>query len=151
MAKRGATRGAAQVEYVALPPRGSVRGCMTYRDELVRHRVISADGHDIAVATVTPHEGCAEYVTTACPVQQGYLVMVRQPICELHSASADAASDLHERLVRVLAEAGAGVVRARRTLAARRRAEGREVQELGTFMLATELPGADASMAAASL
>ena len=63
--------------YVAQPPVGSVRSCMPYRDELLRHRVITADGHDFAVATHKRPNGKG-YITGAYPVQHGYLVMVRQ-------------------------------------------------------------------------
>lgn len=108
--------------YVAQPPAGSVRTSMPYRDELLRHRVITADGHDYAVATHKRPRGKG-YITGAYPVQHGYLVMVRQPLCELRSEDADSARYEHEQLVQVLAEAGIGVVRARRALAARQRAE----------------------------
>jgi hypothetical protein len=145
VAKRGTTWGvgAARAEYIAQPPRGSVRSCMPYRDELAHHRVISADGHDVAVATIELRGSRTGHLTGAYPVQQGYLVMVRQPLCELHSADVDTARENHERLVRVLAEAGVGVVRARRMLAARRHAEGKEAREGGTFSLAAELFGQD--------
>ena len=113
--------------YVTQPPAGSVRSCMPYRDELLRHRVITADGHDFAVATHT-RPGGNGYITGAYPVQQGYLVMVRQPLCELRSDDAASARVEHEQLVQVLAEAGIGVVRARRTLAARQRAEKAELR-----------------------
>src|SRR5579862_5654848 len=106
-------------------PRGSVRPCDLYAGELLRHRIITADGHDVAVVT-SPRAGQkSALVTVAYPVQHGYLVMVRQPICTLRSGDEASARDTHERLVRVLAEAGVGVVRARRALAARRRAEHR--------------------------
>lgn len=112
--------------YMTQPPVGSVRTCMPYRDELLRHRVITADGHDFAVATHMRPRGKG-FVTGAYPVQQGYLVMVRQPLCELRSDDADSARSEHEQLVQVLAEAGIGVVRARRALAARQRAEKAEL------------------------
>ena len=106
---------------LAQPPAGSVRTCLTYRDELLRHRVMTPDGRDFAVAThMRPGGG---YITGAYPVQQGYLVMVRQPLCEVRSDDRDGALNEHEQLVQVLAEAGIGVVRARRALAARQRAE----------------------------
>lgn len=113
--------------YMTQPPAGSVRSCMPYRDELLRHRVITADGHDFAVATHT-RAGGKGYITGAYPVQQGYLVMVRQPLCEIRSDDADSARNEHEQLVQVLAEAGIGVVRARRALAARQRAEKAELR-----------------------
>lgn len=108
--------------YVAQPPVGSVRSCMPYRDELLRHRVITADGHDFAVATHKRPNGKG-YITGAYPVQHGYLVMVRQALTEVRSDDAEGARNEHEQLVQVLAEAGIGVVRARRALAARQRAE----------------------------
>ena len=103
------------------PTTGSVRTCMTYRDELLRHRVMTPDGRDFAVAThMRPSGG---YITGAYPVQHGYLVMVRQALTEVRSDDAEGARNEHEQLVQVLAEAGIGVVRARRALAARQRAE----------------------------
>jgi hypothetical protein len=113
--------------YMSQPMAGSVRSCMPYRDELLRHRVITADGHDFAVATHM-RPGGKGYITGAYPVQQGYLVMVRQPLCELRSSDAESARNEHEQLVQVLAEAGIGVVRARRALAARQRAEKAELR-----------------------
>ncbi len=150
MAKKGTSwgLGAARAEYIAQPPRGSVRSCTPYRDELAHHRVISADGHDVAVATIELRGSRSGYLTGAYPVQQGYLVMVRQPLCELPSADMATAQEHHERLVRVLAEAGVGVVRARKMLAARRHAEGKEAREGGTFSLAAELFGADTATTA---
>jgi len=106
---------------ITQPTAGSVRTCMTYRDELLRHRVMTPDGRDFAVATHTRPGG--GYITGAYPVQQGYLVMVRQPLCEVRSDDREGALIEHEQLVQVLAEAGIGVVRARRALAARQRAE----------------------------
>jgi hypothetical protein len=117
MAKTGQPRGtnpsAAYVPEQA--PRGSARSSMPYAGELARHRIITADGHDMAVAT--------SELTAAYPVQHGYLVMVRQPLCTLRATDEATARENHDKLVRVLAEAGVGVVRARRALAARRRAE----------------------------
>src|SRR5262245_58698422 len=139
--------GAARAEYIAQPPRGSVRSCRPYRDELAHHRVISADGHDVAVATIELRGSRSGYLTAAYPVQQGYLVMVRQPLCELPSVDMATAHEHHERLVRVLAEAGVGLVRARKTLAARRHAEGNEAHQGGTVGLAAELFGVDAAAA----
>lgn len=109
--------------FIALPPVGTVRTCLPYRDELRRHRVVSADGYDYAVATHRAVGGNDGYITGAYPVQHGYLVLVRQPLWEVRSVDRDAALEEHERLVRVLAEAGAAVVRAKRQLAARRRQE----------------------------
>jgi hypothetical protein len=108
----------------ARPANGTVRRCAPYRGETQRHRVISADGHDVVVTTVHAPHGA--FLTGAYPVQQGYLVMIRQPYFEARSANEEAAVEQHEQLVRALAEAGVGIVRARRRLAARQRAEQRE-------------------------
>ena len=103
---------------------GSVRSCIPYAGETSRHRVVSADGHDLVVATMRHQdERQAHFVTAAYPVQNGYLVMIRKPLCELRATDAEAAREQHEQLVRVLSEAGLRVVRARRALAARQRAE----------------------------
>ncbi|MEO7002563.1 MAG: hypothetical protein ABI068_12165 [Ktedonobacterales bacterium] len=111
-------------------PAGSVHVCVPYRGELARSRVITADGYDYIVATVLlVHEDAVEasgFVTGAYPVSQGYLTMLRQPLCELCSPDAPTARERHEQLVNVLAEVGARLVRARGALAARRRAENRE-------------------------
>jgi hypothetical protein len=109
------------------PANGSVRVCRPYAGELARHRVISADGLDYVVATAaeTAHQRQV-YVTGAYPVQRGYLVMLRQPLYEVRSTDARAAREQHEALVSVLAEAGVRVVRAKRILAARQRAERAE-------------------------
>ncbi len=108
------------------PPCGSVRACALYRGELARHRVITSDGFDYVVATVSEPRAALPLVTGAYPVVRGYLVMMRQPLYEVRSADERSALDEHERLVRVLAEAGVKVVRARKQLAARRRAEARD-------------------------
>jgi hypothetical protein len=105
------------------PACGSVRVCVPYAGELARHRLISADGVDYVVATVLERGRSAHYVTGAYPVTRGYLVMLRQSLCEIRSEHADRARREHEALVQVLAEAGVSVVRARRILAARQRAE----------------------------
>jgi hypothetical protein len=109
------------------PAPSTVRTCRPYSGELARHRVISADGFDYVVATVaeTAHQR-RRYVTGAYPVQRGYLVMLRQPLYEVRTDEPAAAHEQHEALVRVLAEAGVRVVRARRILAARQRAERAE-------------------------
>jgi hypothetical protein len=104
-------------------PLGSVRECLPYADEQARHRVVTADGHDYVVATTRAQGEREAYVTGAYPVNRGYLVMVRQPLCELRSRDALEAAERHEQLVRVLAEAGVQLVRARRALAARHRSE----------------------------
>ena len=104
----------------ARPANGTVRRCAPYRGETLRHRVISADGHDIVVTTV--HAPYGAFLTGAYPVQQGYLVMICQPYFEAQSVTQEAAAEQHEQLVRALAEAGVGIVRARRRLAARRAA-----------------------------
>lgn len=108
------------------PPCGSVRACALYRGELARHRVITSDGCDYVVATVREPRAALPFVTGAYPVVRGYLVMMRQPLYEVRSPDEIAALDEHERLVRVLAEAGVKVVRARKQLAARQRAEARD-------------------------
>lgn len=117
-------RGTPRVE----PPCGSVRVCVPYGGELARHRLITADGHDYVVATVHLPTRKQPYTTGAYPVSRGYLVMVRQPLYEVKSLDAGAAHEQHEQLVSVLVEAGVGVVRARRALAARQRAENAELQ-----------------------
>jgi hypothetical protein len=103
---------------------GTVRRCAPHPDELARHRVISADGYEVVVTTVHAPHGV--WLTGAYPVHQGYLVMICQPYFEAHSATEAAAAEQHEQLVRALAGAGVGIVRARRHLAARQRAEQRE-------------------------
>ena len=105
------------------PIPGTVRECMPYAGEIARHRVITADGFDYVVATLIPQVEGEKYVTAAYPVSRGYLVMVRQPLCELWSAEAQGAGEQQERLVHVLAQAGVKLVRARRALAARHRNE----------------------------
>jgi hypothetical protein len=103
---------------------GTVLRCAPHPDELERHRVVSADGHDVVVTTVHAPHGA--WLTGAYPVQQGYLVMICQPYFEARSANEEAAAEQHEQLVRALSGAGVGIVRARRRLAARQRAEQRE-------------------------
>ncbi len=93
------------------PANGTVRACVAQRGELLRHRVMSADGRDVAVTTAAAPLG---FVTGVYPVQQGYLVMVCQPLYEVGSGSIEVAREEHTRLVRALAEAGVRVVRARR-------------------------------------
>ncbi|HEX3271815.1 MAG TPA: hypothetical protein VHR15_14290 [Ktedonobacterales bacterium] len=110
------------------PANGTVRRCAPHPDELKRHRVISADGHEVVVTTV--HAAHDSWLTGAYPVQQGYLVMICQPYFEAQSKTAEAAAEQHEQLVRALAGAGVGIVRARRRLAARQRAEQREAAVL---------------------
>ena len=106
------------------PANGTVRRCALHPDELERDRVISADGYEVVVTTV--HAAHNAWLTGAYPVQQGYLVMICQPYIEAQSATEVAATEQHEQLVRALAGAGVGIVRARRRLAARQRAEQRE-------------------------
>ena len=117
------------------PPAGTIRTCVPYRGEIARHRVISADGHDYAVATTYIAGKPASYTTGAYPVSRGYLVMVRQPLYEVRSATAEAAHEQHEQLVNVLADAGVRIVRARRLLAARQRTESREARRPGPSVL----------------
>ncbi len=108
---------------LAQPPCGSMRECPPYRGELARTRVITADGHDYVVATARAPRAGKGYLTSAYPVARGYLVMMRQALCELPSESAEQARERHIQLTHVLAEAGVRLVRARGALAARRRAE----------------------------
>ncbi len=107
---------------------GTVRHCAPHPDELARDRVISADGYEVVVTTVHAPHGA--WLTGAYPVQQGYLVMICQPHFEARSATEEAAAEQHEQLVRALAGAGLGIVRARRRLAARQRAEQREASTI---------------------
>ncbi len=107
---------------------GSVRACLPYADELLRSRVFTADGQDYIVTTSTDIRAGQGYLTGAYPVSRGYLVMLRQPLCEFHHADAAAARERHAQLASVLAEAGMRVVRARASLAARKRAETTEVR-----------------------
>src|SRR5512146_1588041 len=111
---------------------GGVRACRPYADELVRSRVITADGQDYIVTTSTDIRAGQGYLTGAYPVSRGYLVMMRQPLCEFHHADAEAARERHAQLASVLAEAGVRVVRARASLTARKRAETSEVSESRT-------------------
>lgn len=114
---------AMRTQTVPQAPLGSVRECLPYGGEQARHRVVTADGHDYVVATTHVQGERESYVTGAYPVNRGYLVMVRQPLCELHSRDAIEAAERHDQLVSVLAEAGVQLVRARRALAARHRNE----------------------------
>lgn len=114
------------------PPAGTICTCVPYRGEIARHRVISADGQDYAVATTYIAGRKPAYTTGAYPVLRGYLVMVRQPLYEVRSATAEAAHEQHEQLVNVLADAGVQIVRARRALAARQRTESREARRMDT-------------------
>jgi hypothetical protein len=101
---------------------------------------MTADGRDVMVTTTGESP---EYVTGAYPVEQGYLVMAYQPLYEVRSDELDAALARHGHLVRALAEVGLRVVRARRRLEARERAE----QHAKTT--APDLPIAIASVATA--
>ena len=111
---------------------GGVRACLTYADELLRSRVITADGQDYIVTTSTDIRAGQGYLTGAYPVSRGYLVMMRQPLCEFHHADAEAARERHAQLASVLAEAGVRVVRARASLATRKRAETTEARQIRT-------------------
>jgi hypothetical protein len=102
---------------------GSLRACAPFRGELARHRVVTADGLDYVVATGDERSRGRGFVTAAYPVSRGYLVMLRQPLCELASPDEEAARRQHELLATTLVRAGTGVVRARRRSAALRRAE----------------------------
>jgi hypothetical protein len=105
---------------------GMARPCTTYAGELARERVVTPDGQDFVVTTAGDAKADSGFLTGAYPVSRGYLVMMRQPLVELHSATEDEARERHAQLASVLAEAGARVVRARETLLARKRAEARE-------------------------
>lgn len=107
---------------------GSVRGCLLYADELLRSRVITADGQDYIVTTSSDIRAGQGYLTGAYPVSRGYLVMLRQPLCEFHHDDAASAQERHHQLANVLAEAGVRVVRGRASLAARKRAETSEAR-----------------------
>jgi hypothetical protein len=107
---------------------GGVRTCLPYADELLRSRVITADGQDYIVTTSFDIRAGQGYLTGAYPVSRGYLVMMRQPLCEFHHADAEAARERHAQLANVLAEAGVRVVRGRASLAARKRAETSEAK-----------------------
>lgn len=122
MVRQVRSTGAIEAGSLTVAP-GSVRACAAYRGELARHRVITADGLDYVVTTTDLSRQSRGFVTTAYPVVRGYLVMMRQPLCELTCADDAPAREQHALLVRVLAEAGTGVVRARRRSAAWRRAE----------------------------
>lgn len=126
MAKKASMAQAGGVSDIPQLPYGSVRSCIPYHSELARHRLISADGHDYVVATARGDSEGRSFVTGAYPVTRGYLVMIRQPLCEVRTVNVEVAREQHEQLVRVLAEAGVRVVRARRSLAARQRAERAE-------------------------
>ncbi|HEV2172180.1 MAG TPA: hypothetical protein VGR71_01380 [Nitrospira sp.] len=105
------------------PGAGTVRECVHYRDELARHRVITADGLDYVVATLSRGQHEVTYTTVAYPVVGGYLVMMRQAICCLQSEDWAEARRRHAQLVDVLATAGTRVVKARRHSAEWLRAE----------------------------
>jgi hypothetical protein len=94
-----------------VPPNGTIRACPPQRAELARHRVVTGDGRDLAVATVKESRG---YLTGIYPVQQGYLVMMYQPLYEARNSTANAAREHHEEVVQALAEFGLRIVRARR-------------------------------------
>ena len=108
---------------------GGVRSCLPYADELLRSRVLTADGQDYIVTTSKDIRAGQGYLTGAYPVSRGYLVMLRQPLCEFHHAEAGAARERHSQLANVLAEAGVRVVRGRASLAARKRAETSEARD----------------------
>jgi hypothetical protein len=103
---------------------GAVRRYAPHPDESARHRVISADGYEVVVTTV--HAAHGVWLTGAYPVQQSYLVMICQPYYEAQSTTEEAAAEQHDQLVGTLADAGVAIVRARRRLAARQRAEQHE-------------------------
>jgi hypothetical protein len=107
---------------------GATRPCVTHAGELARERVVTPDGQDYIVTTAADVRAGAGFLTGAYPVSRGYLVMMRQPLVELRSATEDEAYERHAQLASVLAEAGARIVRARASLLARKRAEAREAK-----------------------
>ncbi len=102
---------------------GSARECPTYRGELARHRVVTADGADYLITTADERRHRRGFVTAAYPVLRGYLIMMRQPLCALESQDETAALRQHRLLLEVMVESGTAVVRARRRSAAWRQAE----------------------------
>lgn len=128
---------------------GGVRSCLPYADELLRSRVITADGQDYIVTTSKDIRAGQGYLTGAYPISRGYLVMMRQPLCEFHHADADSARERHLQLANVLAEAGVRVVRGRASLAARMRAETSEARVVRGSRLWAE-DSLDAILGAAS-
>jgi hypothetical protein len=112
----------------AVESMGCVRTCLPYADELLRSRVLTADGQDYIVTTSADVRAGQGFLTGAYPVSRGYLVMMRQPLCEFHHADADSALERHRQLANVLAEAGVRVVRGRASLAARKRVETSEAR-----------------------
>jgi hypothetical protein len=83
---------------------------------------MTADGRDVAVVTV---KGAHGYLTAVYPVQQGYLVMMYQSLYEERTSAAATARELHEQVVRALADLGLRLVRARR----RHEAEDQQVPD----------------------
>lgn len=119
------------------PANGTIRACVAQRGELLHHRVVSAEGRDVAVTTAVQAEG---FVTGAYPVQQGYLVMLRQPLYEVHSTTVEAAREQHDLLVRTLAHAGVRVVRARRARELREQAPHAAAETLSASSSAPSHP-----------
>lgn len=107
---------------------GVTRSCITHAGELARERVVTPDGQDYIVTTGSDFRSGSGFLTGAYPVSRGYLVMMRQPLMEVHSDTEDEARDRHFQLADVLAEAGARVVRSRASLLARKRAEANEAK-----------------------
>jgi hypothetical protein len=137
--RRRSEHAAASKNADAAAAAGQARECARYRNELARHRVLTADGLDYVVATVDERHLGRGYTTAAYPVSRGYLVMMRQPLCVLASREDDEAHSQHGLLVRALVEAGTGVVRARRRSAAWRRAERSGRGEGGSDLLSLDL------------
>ncbi len=111
-------------------PAGVARPCMTYAGELARERVVTPDDQDYIVTTAADIRAGSGFLTGAYPVSRGYLVMMRQPLVEFHSATEEEARERHAQLSSVLAEAGSRVVRARAALLARKRAETLEAKRI---------------------
>jgi hypothetical protein len=131
------------------PAAGSLRACEPFRGELRRHRVVTADGLDYLVTTADERLRGHGFVTASYPVANGYLVMLRQPLCVLTSEHEAEAHDRHMLLVQVLAEGGTRVVRARRNLAAWRRAERRVDGRQSNRPTACDTPREPSRLAAA--
>ena len=110
---------------------GQARECAHYRNELARHRVVTADAQDYVVASADERHLGRGYTTAAYPVSRGYLVMMRQPLCVISSQDERDAREQHMLLVDLLMESGTAVVRARRRSAAWRRAERSAAGESG--------------------
>lgn len=104
---------------------------------------------DYVVATADERRQGRGFVTSALPVVRGYLVMMRQPLCALTSATEEAAYNQHTLLVNVLVESGTRVVKARRNSAAWRRAE--RMVDASADITARSKDSGDAELVAAAV